>query len=159
MTTVDDWLKNANYVRDNILDETERIVNNKEKEIINLQKKQIRNSIGNDGKTLKNSNDLFSGVYTLYTQNISKGKGFLAPKIAGQPYNFLATGSFFNGIKLDVSNDKTNINIFSTGTGSGHKSIFFSGYTNLFGLTDSNSYIVNYYIILPQLQKFIKQYL
>ena len=159
MTTVDDWLKNAKYVRDNILNETERIVYAKENEIIRLQTSQIDNYIGFDDKKLKNTNDLFNGVYKLSTQFYAEDKNYLAPKEAGKPYNFLATGDFLNGMNLEISNDLTKFSIFSNGTGSGLKANFFAGYTNLFGLTNNNTEIVNYKIILPELQKFVKKYL
>ena len=159
MTTVDDWLKNAKYVRDHLLEEIERITYANENEIIRLQTNQIDDSIGFDGKPLKNAHPLFDGVYSLATQFYAEGQNYMAPKIAGQKYNFLATGDFFRGMDINVSDDITKINIFSTGTGSGRKSQFFKGYTNLFGLVDNNTKIVNYDIILPELQKFVKKHL
>jgi len=62
-------------------------------------------------------------------------------------------------MQIDLQPSLTKLDIFSTGTGSGDKALFFAGYKNLFGLNQNNTEIVNYQIILPELMNFIKKYL
>lgn len=154
-TTVEDLLKSAIKLRDSLLDESERIVYQNEDVIIRLQTGQIDEGIGSDGKPLKNSNSLFSGRYTLSTQLMSEGRSLLAPKIAGELYNFLATGAFMSGWNIELSADKTQVYITNNGTGSGDKKAFFDGYKDsLIGLDKENEEVLNYDIILPKLQEF-----
>lgn len=145
-----DYLTKLRSVRDKIQDETERIIYKNENEIIRLNTKQIEDSIGADDRLLNNKDKSFKGVYTLATQMINP------LKIAGDPYNFTDTGDFFRGFEIEVSADLTKVLIYSTGTGTGDKADFFKGYDNIFGLTKNNQLKLNYEIILPDLQKFIK---
>ena len=77
----------------------------------------------------------------------------------GQPYNFTDSGDFFRGFYVEVLPNLTQIEIGSTGTGTGDKDRFIRGYTNIFGLISQNQYKLNYEIILPDIQKFVKQQL
>jgi hypothetical protein len=151
--TIKDYLNKAKFVRDNILDEQERIVLRNENNISRLNINQVENSKGNDGKELKNSNSKFKGRYTMATQMMNP------KKVAGELYDFIETGDFIKSFEVDIANDLTKINIFNTGTGSGGKSSFFKGYTNLFGLDKANQNKLNNEIILPELKTFIKKYL
>ncbi len=153
MQTIDTYLKSAKFVRDSLLDETERIIYAKENEIANLNIGQIEESKGSDGKLLENSDTRFKGVYTLSTQLLNP------KKIAGTPYDFFETGNFLRGFQVDIDSTLTKISITSTGTGGGEKASFFRGYTNLFGLDVQNQSKLNYSIILPELQNFINKYL
>jgi len=151
--TVNDYIKKCNFVLSNILDEQERIVLANENKIVSLNVDAFQSGMGSDDKQLKNNNDLFKGVYSLSTQ-------LLKPeKTAGSNYTFLETGSFISNLQVNLSPDLTKFGIFSTGTGSGDKSIFFAGYTNLFGLDTNNQEIVNYQIVYPELMNYIKRYL
>ena len=145
-----EYLTKLRSVRDRIQDETESIIYKKENEIIRLNTQQIDDFIGSDGSVLKNSDIKFKGTYTLATALINPEKK------AGNRYNFLETGDFFKGFFVDVSSDLTKVTINSTGTGFGDKADFFKGYKNIFGLTKENQLKLNYDIILPELQKFIK---
>lgn len=151
--TIKDYLNKAKFVRDNILDEQERIVLKNENKIVSLNVLQIENSKGSDGKLLKNTDTRFKGRYTMATQMMNPNK------IAGNPYDFIQTGDFMKSFELDIANDLTKINIFNTGTGSEGKASFFKGYTNLFGLDKENQNRLNNEIILPELQLFIKKHL
>jgi len=152
-TTINDYIKKCELVAREMLNEQERIVLANEDKIISLNVDAFQDGIGSDGNVLNNSNSRFKGVYSLSTQ-------LLDPlKIAGTPYNFFQTGAFLSNMQIDLQPNLTKFDIFSTGTGSGDKSLFFKGYNNLFGLNKNNSDIVNYSIIYPELMKFVKKYL
>jgi len=153
MATIKDKIKACDYILANILDEQERIVYKNEAEIIRMNTAQFEQGIGSDDKELFNKNPLFDGIYSLSTA-LSDNR-----KRVGDLYNFYNTGDFLRGLQVDVLPSLTQISIFSTGTGSGDKSIFFAGYTNLFGLNKENNRKLQYQIILPELTKWIKKYL
>lgn len=153
MVTIRDYINKCKDVSSKILDEQERIVLANENKIISLNVDAFQSGLGSDGKDLKSTNSLFKGVYTLSTQLINP------KKTAGDLYNFQDTGSFISNLQINMNPNLTKFDIFSTGTGSGDKNLFFTSYTNLFGLDSKNQDIVNYDIIYPDLMKFIKQYL
>ena len=139
-------------VRNSILDETENIIYRNENKIIQLNASQIERHIGFDNKQLENTDKTFTGLYRSNT--FTETGGFHQ---IGQPYNFTDSGNFFRGFYVEVLPNLTQIEIGSTGTGSGDKASFFRGYNNIFGLTSQNQYKLNYEIILPELQRFIRQ--
>jgi hypothetical protein len=151
--TISEYLKNAKFVQQNLLVESEKIVLKNEDKLIDLNVDQMQSGEGNDGKELNNTDSKFKGYYTLATQLINP------EKTAGSLYTFFDTGNFLDNFNIQISNDLTKVDIFSTGTGSGQKSEFFRGYTNLFGLNPKNETDFNYNILLPELQKYIKKYL
>lgn len=152
-TTISDYIKKCQFVAAEMLNEQERIVLTNEDKIISLNVDAFQDGIGSDDKILKNSNPIFKGIYSLSTQLLDP------KKIAGTPYNFFETGAFLSNLQIDLQPNLVKFDIFSTGTGSGEKALFFKGYNNLFGLNQNNSDIVNYEIILPELMVFIKKYL
>lgn len=158
-TTINDYIKKCELVARQILDEQEKIVLANENRIISLNVDAFQDGLGSDGNVLKNSNPHYSGRYTLATQLIAQEKKPLMPKRAGELYNFVWDGTFISNTQIDLQPNLTKFDIFSTGTGSGDKALFFSGYKNLFGLNKDNAYIVNYDIVYPELMKFIKKYL
>lgn len=153
MATINDKIKACDYVLANILDEQERIIYQNEAKIIQMNTSQFETGQGSDSKELFNKNPLFDGIYSLSTALLDNRKR------AGDLYNFYNTGNFLRGFQVDVLPSLTQISIFSTGTGSGDKSIFFAGYTNLYGLDQKNNKILQYQIILPELTRWIKKYL
>jgi len=152
-TTINDYIKKCELVAREILNEQERIVLANENLIISLNVDAFQDGLGSDGNVLNNSNSRFKGVYSLSTQLLDP------KKVAGTPYNFFETGAFLSNLQIDLQPNLVKFDIFSTGTGSGDKALFFSGYKNLFGLNKNNSDIVNYDIVYPELMKFIKKYL
>lgn len=151
MTSPYDLMVKLQEVRNNILEQVEIIVYRNENNIIKLNTTQIDEHIGFDGSELQNTNKLFSGFYR---KNFFSELGDF--KQAGELYDFTNTGNFFKGFYVDVMPNLTQIEIGSTGTGSGDKADFFRGYNNIFGLTNKNQYILNYEIILPELQEYVK---
>jgi hypothetical protein len=152
-TTINDYIKKCELVAREILNEQEKIVLANENRIVSLNVDAFQDGIGSDDRILQNTNKVFKGVYSLSTQ-LTDPK-----KIAGNPYNFFETGAFLSNMQIDLQPSLTKFDIFSTGTGSGDKALFFSGYKNLFGLNKNNSNVVNYDIVYPELMKFIKKYL
>jgi len=151
MTSPYDLMVKLQGVRNKLLDETENIIYRNENKIIQLNTSQIEQHIGFDNKQLENTNKTFTGLYrgSHFTQLGSFHQD-------GEPYDFTNSGNFFSYFYVDVLPNLTQIEIGSTGTGSGEKDRFFRGYSNIFGLTSQNQYKLNYEIILPELQKFIK---
>ena len=152
MTSPYDLMVKLQGVRNSILDETENIIYRNENKIIQLNTSQIDQHIGFDNKQLENADKTFTGLYR--ANNFTEVGGFHQ---IGQPYNFTDSGDFFRGFYVEVLPNLTQIEIGSTGTGTGDKDRFFRGYYNIFGLTLQNQQILNYEIILPELQRFIKQ--
>jgi len=146
MTTIKDYIKKAQFVRDNLLDEQERIILKNENEIVNLNVNQFEDGIGSDGLFLINKNRRFSGYYRSGDKQ-------------GQLYDFYQSGAFLSGLQLDMQPSLTKFDIFSTGTGSGDKKLFFDGYNNLFGLNKNNNDVLNWDIIYPEIMVYIKKYL
>ena len=107
-----------------------------EQDFFNLNIGQIEESEDSFGEILNNKDKRFGGVYTEATEEIAKLENPVAPKKAGEPYNFLWTGDFLSGFELTISGETASLK--STGTGSGDKKAFFDGYENLFGLTDES---------------------
>lgn len=134
MATIRQYLRNLKQFRTTILDIQADYVLSQEKEIIKLNFYNIDNQIGSDGGDLKSLNPKFTGFYSLSTELIASVENPLAPKKAGEPYNFVWTGDFAGNFEVEVDSSLTKIRIFSTGTGSGKKADFFNDYINLFGL-------------------------
>jgi hypothetical protein len=151
--TINDYIKKCKLVNSQILDEQERIVMANENKIVSLNVDTFQDGYGSDGLFLDNSNTKYKGVYTLSTQLLNP------KKVAGTPYDFFETGAFLSNLQINIQPSLTKFDIFSTGTGSGDKYLFFKGYKNLFGLNKNNSDIVNYDIVYPELMTFIKKYL
>ena len=152
MTSPYDLMVKIQEVRNKLLDETENIIYRNENKIIQLNTSQIEQHIGFDGNKL-----IQPGYSGRYSENHFTQLGSFHQ--AGEPYDFTNSGNFFSYFYVEVLPNLTQIEIGSTGTGSGDKDRFFRGYNNIFGLTSQNQYKLNYEIILPELQKFIQQQL
>lgn len=150
MTTIADKIKACEYVINNLLDEQEKIIYAHENEFIQMNTAQFDEGMGSDGKSLNNTNPIFDGTYSLSTNLLNPNKK------AGDLYNFFQTGTFLSGMEIEVRPNAVQFDIFSTGTGSGDKSIFFAGYTNLFGISDTEK--VNS-IIYENLMPWVKRYI
>lgn len=160
-TTINDYIKKCQFVASEMLNEQERIVLANENRIISLNVDTFQDGIGSDDRSLFNTNKRYSGRYTIFTQlyaQESKPRP-IGSKTAGDLYNFAWHGDFLSNMQIDLQPNLTKFDIFSTGTGSGDKALFFSGYKNLFGLNKNNSDIVNYEIVYPELMAYIKKYL
>jgi len=159
MATIQDKIKACDYVIANMLSEQARIIRRNENKIIALNTGQFENGIGSDDKRLINSDKRYSGRYTYFTQQVALYENPIAPKVEGSLYNFAWNGDFLRGMYVYIEPNNETIFLDSTGTGSGSKAKFFSGYNNLFGLNKRSEEIVNYDIILPELLQWIKKYI
>ena len=151
--TITEKIKDCKFVLASLLDEQERIVLRNENKIVQLNVVQFEKGSGSDNKALKNNNPIFDGTYSFSTNLLNPNKR------AGDLYNFFVTGDFLNGMQLELDSSLIKVDLFSTGTGSGDKSIFFAGYSNLFGLNNNNAYVLNYEIVYPELMNFIHKYI
>lgn len=146
MATIQDKIKACDYVIANMLLEQERIVLKNEKRITKLNEMQFIDGFGSDDKALFNRNPIFTGFYR-------------SGEMIGQRYDFFDTGRFIRGLKISVF-DGDKLQIFSTGSDTtADKADFFAGYTNLYGLDTESKRILNYEIILPDLQTWITKQL
>lgn len=144
MRTIRDYLNDAIFVRDNIQSEVSNIVKVNEVKILDLNREKQLFDLGidSDGRLLQ--------AYTPYTVSLKRLKG--------EAYNrttLLDTGEFYAGFKL--IDKKTTISIFSTDYKSSELQDKYG--SSIFGLTSENSQYLNYNIIKPQLDAFIKKYL
>ena len=149
MGTIAAYIKQVQNAQNGLLAESEAIVVRNEDKITNLNKNQFTDGYGSDDKGLFNQDRTFSGRYTPFTNKLNPAKS------VGELYDFFETGAFIQGLFLKMSSDKLSFSINSTGTGTGDKALFFSGYTNLFGLDSKNSEIVNYQIVLPEILDYL----
>lgn len=134
-------IRKLESVRDNIQKETGNILNRYKRQIIDLNKNQFTDGYGSDNRNLFNVQREFDGVY--------------APGYKKQGlYDFYETGAFIRGMFVTVN--KNRFKVDSSGKGSGDKSVFFSGYTNLFGLNDYSMEKLRK-LIAPELKKYIKE--
>jgi hypothetical protein len=143
-TTIRDKIRKLEAIRGKVNNYQGTIVMQNTSRILALQKNQFTDGYGNNDKDLFNVDRRFNGTYR---PNYKK-QGL---------YDFFETGAFIRGLFVKLDNSKQKIIIDSRGKGSGEKSLFFAGYTNLFGLDSKNTKILNNEIILPELIKFLKQ--
>jgi hypothetical protein len=146
MANIQDKIKACDYVIANMLSEQKRIIYKNEDVILRLNKLQFIDGYGSDDKNLFNAQRQYSGIYK---------QGYKKQGL----YDFFETGTFQKNMYIFMAPNNQTLFIDSSGKGSGEKSLFFAGYTNLFGLNSKSEHILNYDIILPELLKWIKKYL
>lgn len=134
-------IRKLEAIRDNLNKDAITVVLKHKADIVRLNKNQFTDGYGSDGKDLFNVLRQFDGVYA---------PGY---KKSGL-YDFFETGNFIRGLFADVRNNK--IFVDSTGKGSGEKSLFFAGYTNLFGLNEDSMKKLRA-IIMPELREYLKR--
>lgn len=134
-------IRKLEAIRDNLNKDAITVILKHKADIVRLNKNQFTDGYGSDGKDLFNVLRQFDGVYA---------PGY---KKSGL-YDFFETGTFIRGLFADVRNNK--IFVDSTGKGSGEKSLFFAGYTNLFGLNEDSMKKLRA-IIMPELREYLKR--
>jgi hypothetical protein len=133
-------IRKLEAIKNGLKAESVKILQRHEKEIVQLNKSQMIDGYGSDDKNLFNILRQYDGVYN---------QGY---KKSGL-YDFYETGAFIRGLFAKVTTN--GIFVDSTGKGSGEKSLFFAGYTNMFGL-NSDSIQKLRALIAPELKAYLK---
>lgn len=129
-----------------------KILLDNKKEIFEiLQDEQLGKGLDADGKLI--------GTYSPATDALASSSVAIAiggaprkDKIAGQPYNFEWTGDLFDN--FDISFETTNTySLFST---DGKAELLEEKYGNIFDFTDAHNDRVNKTIILPEINRLLK---
>ena len=145
MVTVKDLLKKMKGV--NLESLTATVVKDNEKEIIEVNQKELREGKNYIGQTV--------GLYAKSTELISKESPTPnQPKKAGQPYNFDWSGSLLEREFITYKN--AIIKFDSRGKGDNQKQLFVD-INRLLGVDENGEKIINYDILLPDLQKKFKK--
>lgn len=144
-TTIFDYMQKVKGVRDNIPNETEKIIKAKEQFILNLNRNaQLMQGIDADGQKI-------TPEYKPFTIEIKK--------LIGQPHDRVTlfySGKFYSKFKIIYNKDMT----FKIDSIEAKQPKLVTKYgENIFGLTKENQEILNNNIILPELWKFLKTYL
>ena len=139
---VTEYIQKIQTLKDNIPDIVRNIIYDKEIEIINLNREE---------QIYKDGIDVQGNILGLYANN-KKGTGKGFPKNKNQRYNLFNEGNLYesfdittNGFKLKITNRDSKVNVLQVLVG------------DFIGLTKENQYDFNYKIILPELQKIIKE--
>jgi hypothetical protein len=147
MGTAQAYLKKLYFVKNSIIDETHRIIEEHAEEIMELNSEE---------QWMKKGVDVSGNLLGRYS-NDYEGETRGYPKRKGSPYNFFATGSLFDGMGLLTIDDKmeiTNSDTFKVGVLED-----LLGGRQFLGLTKENQGKVNWEIIYPDLMKFLNQHL
>lgn len=144
MRTVRDYINACQYVLDNIDAETERIIADNKEQILDLNRERqlFDKGIDSMGEQLQ--------PYAPITIFDKRQRGL--------PYNrttLFNYGSFYDGFDYLFRGNK--ISIFSRDSKSGELQDKYG--TSIFGLIPENERILNYDIVKPELDNFIKKYL
>lgn len=141
--TAFDMIQRIEKVIADIPKETEKIIKINEQEILDLnrEKQLYEKGIDSNGKRLI--------PYSPYTVALKRLKG----EIYNHPTLF-DLGDFYKGFKIKYNGLSNPFNIFSTDSKS---SDLIEKYGDIFGLTKENEKYLNYEIIKPELERFIKK--
>ena len=156
--TVREYIAKAKTVQNSVKGYVDDIALMKEDEIINLNIVQMQKGLGSNDQRLQYPFEDYSGKYTPRTVAESLKKPTVLPKSVGAFYNFGATGDFLSNFKVRIAKENK-LEVYSTGTGSGNKSILLTRTQYMYGLNAEDTRKLNYEIIYPELMKFIKQFI
>lgn len=133
-------LLNPSYLEKILFDEIRRFENI----FVNQQKAQLNEGLSYKGKIF--------GEYSQATEEIAKNENPRKPKIAGQPFNFEYTGSFFDGMELQVFQDRAEF--WSTDS---KTPMLVAKYDDLFGLTPERFSKIFDRVIFPAFMNEIRK--
>lgn len=124
------------------------LIKNKAQVLNILKEEQLGKGLDSSGKVV--------GVYSPMTEQISIENQLLGrkprkPKVAGQPYNFEDTGSFFDGMDM-MFEDLKSYSLFSRNS---KAKMLEEEYGDLVTLTDKNNNRINQEILRPAMYDFI----
>jgi len=143
--TAYDYIQKMERVISELPKESHRIIRQNEEEILNLNRdSQLYNKgIDSDGQRI-------FPTYSPFTRLIKRSEGKIFNHVT-----LFDTGDFYNGFRIKFNGYGKPFNIYSTDSKSSELQENYG--TNIFGLTDQNEKYVNYEIIKPDLEKFIKR--
>lgn len=155
--TVREYMNRAKAMQTSVKGYVDDIAMMKEDEIINLNVIQMEKGLGTNDSKLNYANG-YTGRYGGSTAKRALLERTVLPKIAGELYNFGWTGDFLSNFQVRITRENK-LEVYSTGTGGGGKSIFLTQTPYMYGLNEEDTRKLNYEIIYPELMKFIKQYI
>ena len=123
-------------------------VNKNTKVILDINRSEMNDGLDIFGKVV--------GQYSQASEEFAKHSNPSKPKKAGKNYNFQDTLKLFEGMLIEF-NGKV-IKIDSNGIDSVEKDLFITD-AQVLGLSKTKGNIVNFDILLPELQRKIKQIL
>lgn len=145
MVDIDKYLKNLDFLINNIEKESDSIILKNKEKILDLNRENQLFDLGIDG----NGRRIFP-LYRPYT--------IFSKRMSQLPYNRVTlfdTGAFYNA--FDLRNQNGNILIFSRDSKSSELQDKYG--SSIFGLTNENQRILNSNIIRPELLTFINRYI
>lgn len=142
--TAFDMIQRIEKVIADIPKETENIIKRNEQEVLDLnrEKQLYEKGIDSNGKRIV-------PYYSPYTIALKRSNQEVYNRVT-----LLDTGDFYKGFKIKFNGLSNPFNIFSTDSKS---SDLIEKYGDIFGLTKENEKYLNYEIIKPELEKFIKK--
>jgi hypothetical protein len=155
--TVREYMNRAKAMQTSVKGYVDDIAMQKEDEIINLNIIQMEKGLGTNDSKLNYANG-YTGRYGSSTTKRALLDRTVLPKITGELYNFGWTGNFLANFKVRITKENK-LEVYSTGTGSGGKSLFLTQTPYMYGLNAEDTRKLNYEIIYPELMKFIKQFI
>ena len=157
--TVREYMNRAKAMQTSVKGYVDDIAMQKEDEIINLNVTQMQSGLGTNDTSLKYANG-YGGVYKERTVKIARSStpAPLLKKEVSRLYNFGWTGDFLSNFKVRITSENK-LEVYSTGTGSGGKSLLLTQTPYMYGLNAEDTRKLNYEIIYPELMKFIKQFI
>ncbi len=157
--TVREYMNRAKAMQTSVKGYVDDIAMMKEDEIINLNVIQMEKGLGTNDTSLKYANG-YGGVYKERTVRIARSSSPppLLKKEVSRLYNFGWTGDFLSNFQVRITS-QNKLEVYSTGTGFGAKSLFLTQTPYMYGLNAEDTRKLNYDIIYPELMKFIKQFI
>lgn len=145
--TVKDYMDFLKNVKDAIPNQTEAIIKRNEKLILDLNRQSQLYEKGIDSKGFE-----INPEYRPFTIEIKQ--------LIGQPYDHVTlfySGRFYNSFFIKYNKDTFMLEILADDEKT--RSLVTKYGSDIFGLTNENQKILNDEIVLPELLKYIKQYL
>lgn len=145
--TIKDYADFVKNVRDNIPNQTDSIIKRNTKTILDLNREEqlFKKGIDSEGFSI-------FPEYALFTVEIKQ--------LLGQPYDHVTlfySGAFYRSFLLKFDKDNHTLEISATDEKTQKLVRKYGG--DIFGLTYENQFVLNQKIILPELLKYITQWL
>jgi len=143
--TAYDYIQKMERVISELPKESHRIIRQNEEEILDLNRDRQLYDKGIDS----NGQRIFP-PYSAVTRLIKRSQGNIFNRVT-----LFDTGDFYEGFRIKLNGYGNPFNIYSTDSKSSDLQEKYG--SSIFGLTRQNEDYLNYQIIKPELEKFIKQ--